>query len=212
MERKKLNLKPNAKFDEIETIIQRFKMVYEGINLLDNYNHRTYRIKLKVQELWPDFNLMPGRNKADVMVPSLGLKNVEVKTMNMKTNKVNNESFFKKAYMFDKQDRLGRREYILTVDGLVFGLFHNENLYWIFWTKDQTTLAEYRSLCKIKQSKFQEKFKALQEKKNSNGGYDTITIALSEFSEQSIWNLYLKNSIYLDLTMNEIKKLLQIKV
>lgn len=51
MERKKLNLKPNAKFDEIETIIQRFKMVYEGINLLDNYNHRTYRIKLKVQEL-----------------------------------------------------------------------------------------------------------------------------------------------------------------
>lgn len=72
---------------------------------------------------------MPGRNKADVMVPSLGLKNVEVKTMNMKTNKVNNESFFKKAYMFDKQDRLGRREYILTVDGLVFGLFHNENLY-----------------------------------------------------------------------------------
>lgn len=40
---------------------------------------------------------MPGRNKADVMVPSLGLKNVEVKTMNMKTNKVNNESFFKKS-------------------------------------------------------------------------------------------------------------------
>lgn len=37
--------------------------------------------------------------------------------------------FLKKAYMFDKQDRLGRREYILTVDGLVFGLFHNENLY-----------------------------------------------------------------------------------
>ena len=212
MERKKLNLKPNAKFDEIETIIQRFKMAYEDINLLDNYNHRTYRIKLKVQELWPDFNLMPGRNKADIMVPSLGLKNVEVKTMNMKTNKVNNESFFKKAYMFDKQDRLGRREYILTVDGLVFGLFHNENLYWIFWTKDQTTLAEYRSLCKIKQFKFQKKFKALQEKKNSNGGYDTITIALSEFSEQSIWNLYLKNSIYIDLTMNEIKKLLQIKV
>lgn len=106
---KKINLNTNAKFEEIEKIIHDFKSAYEGINLLDNYNHRTYRIKLKVQELWPDFDLMPGRNKADVKVPSLNLNNVEVKTMNIKNNKINNLTFFKKGYMFDKQDRPGRR-------------------------------------------------------------------------------------------------------
>lgn len=207
---KKIYLKPNIKFNEIEEIIHKFKSIYEGINLLDNYNHRTYRIKLKVQELWPDFNLEPGRNKADVKVPSLNLKNVEVKTMNIKGNKINNLTFFKKSYMFDKQDRPGRREYILTIDGLVFGLFFNENLHWIFWTNDEKTMSEYRNLCKIKQEIFKTKFAADQEKKGKNGGYDTITIAVSEFSDETIWNFYNENTIYENIKISEIKKILKI--
>lgn len=208
---RKINLNTNVKFEEIERIINDFKSVYEGINLLDNYNHRTYRIKLKVQELWPDFNLMPGRNKADVKVPSLNLNNVEVKTMNIKGNKINNLTFFKKGYMFDKQDRPGRREYILTIDGLVFGLFFNESLYWIFWTNDEKAMMEYRNLCKIKQEIFKTKFEETQKKKGNNGGYDTITIAISEFSDETTWNFYIENTIYQNITINEVKKLLKIE-
>ncbi len=202
------NFENNKKFEKIEKLITEFLEIDDSVNILDNYNHRTLRIKLKIQEVWPDFNLTPGRNKSDVEVPSLGLKNVEVKTMNAK--KENIESFFKKKYMFDKQDRKGRRKYILTIDGLVFSIFLNEKLFWIFWTNNKNTLDEYKKIATDKQETFLNYFKNAQSKKG-NGGFDTINISISEFSDNSIWNFYYKNKIYLNKKLIEIKEILLIK-
>lgn len=211
MNYKKIDIEQNIVFDEIETNICNLRSAYNGINLLDNYNHRTYRVSLKIKEIWKDFELMPGRNKSDAKSDSLCLKNIEIKTTNVKSKKINNNSFFKKKYMFDKQDRQGRREYIFTVDALVFSVFCNEKLHWIFWSKNYLVLKEYKKLCKNKQEEFKVKFEEIQNKKGNNGGYDTITISLSEFSDESIWNVYVNNSIYIDIKMFDIKKILEIQ-
>lgn len=200
----------NAKFNEIENLITKFQNINPSMNLFDNYNHRTWRIQLKVSLLWKDFEIAKGRTKEDAYCSSLGLSNIEIKTRNNKDNLLDNKKLFKEKYMFDKQDRSGRREYILKIDGLVLSVFYKEKLYWIFWTNDENTIKEYRDLCKKKQKDFVPEFEKNQKNLDHNGGYDTITISLDEFSDNSKWNFYFENNIYKDVLLEDIKSFLKI--
>lgn len=45
------NFENNKKFEKIEKLITEFLEIDDSVNILDNYNHRTLRIKLKIQEV-----------------------------------------------------------------------------------------------------------------------------------------------------------------
>lgn len=201
----------NDVFDKIEKYVKEFQDLNPDLNLLDNYNHRTYRIQLKTSLLWDDIVIDKGRTKSDAHCDSMNLKNIEIKTRNNKDKKIDNKKLLKTGFMFDKQDRPGRREYILKVDGLIFSIFHCEKLYWIFWTCDKGTISEYKNICVKKQNEFLPKFKEKQSELIGNGGYDNINISINEFSNDSIWNLYYENNIYEDKSLKEIKEILNIK-
>lgn len=199
----------NKTFSRIEEMVLEFQNIVPYINLLDNYNHRVIRIEVIVKELWPDFKLNTKRNKEDAKCPSLGLEKIEIKTKNFKNNE-SESTMFKAKFMFDKQDREARREYILKSDALVFAVFKNEELHWLAWSKDNEVLKEYVKLCKNKQEEFLLKWNEIQKDKSKNGGNDAITISLSEFVDNTIWNFYYDKTIYSDFSLNEIKKIFNI--
>lgn len=212
-----MNNKKNKKisihsdFWKIEEYIEKLQSLNPDLNLLDNYNHRTYRIKLITSLLWKDIEIDKGRTKSDAHCDSMNLKNIEIKTRNSKSKIIDNKKILNTNFMFDKQDRPGRREYILKVDGLIFSIFHLEKLYSIFWTCDKNTIQEYKNICVKKQDEFLPKFIEKQKQINSNGGYDNINISINDFSNNSIWNLYYKDNIYENKNLEEIRKILLIK-
>ncbi len=206
---------PHEQFLAIEKLVLLLKRFLPDINLLDNYNHRTVRLRLKIMEneAWKDFYLKPGRNKEDAVCPSRNLVDIESKTTNVELKNINHESFWKKKFMFDKQHIAGRREFIKKVDGLSFGLFWKEKLYWTFYTDDKETLANYRNIVEKKQREFQQKWETQSAK--ANGGYDTINIGLDDFDENSKWNVWLadgsEEGLHLtNKTLKEIKQILEI--
>lgn len=201
----------NDIFEKIERYIEEFQNLNPDLNLLDNYNHRTYRVQLKVSLLWEDIVIDKGRTKSDAHCKSKNLSNIEIKTRNNKDKVIDNKKMLNTGFMFDKQDRPGRREYILNVDGLIFSIFHFEKLYLIFWTSAENTISEYRDICIRKQEEFLPKFKEKQLLKNSNGGYDNINISINDFSDKSIWNIYYDGDIYEDRSLSEIKQILGVK-
>lgn len=198
----------NKIFNKVEEYVKKFQELNPDLNLLDNYNHRTYRIQLKISLLWKDITIDKGRTKSDAHCDSMNLSNIEIKTRNNKDKVIDNKKLLKSGFMFDKQDRPGRREYILKVDGLIFSMFHFERMYWIFWTCDKNTISEYRDICIKKQKEFLPKFKKKQKITNNNGGYDNINISINDFSDNSVWNLYYENDIYENKKFSEIKKIL----
>lgn len=202
-----LKINENKKFSEIEKMIIDFQNLIPDINLIDNYNHRTVRIEMIIKEIWNDFVLNKNRNKEDAKCPSLGLNKIEVKTKNYK-KLASEESMIKSKFMFDKQDRESRREYILKFDALIFGIFVKEKLHWLAWTKNDLVLQEYRNLCIDKQNLFLKYWEEKQKRRDQNGGNDAITISLNDFSENTIWNFFYDGKIYLDITLKEIKSIL----
>jgi hypothetical protein len=174
------------------------------------------RVQLVVQTIWPDFTLSKKRMGPDAWCNSLGLKDVEIKTSNIKSKNIPNlsnpgNSFFNKmSFMFDKQDRQVRRQYILGYDGLVFSIFLMEKLQLVFWTNHSNTLQKYKNIVKNKQKKFLTKWNEIQ-KNAKKSGNDAINIGLKDFDDDSIWNFYYKNMIYKDATLKEAKIILKVK-
>lgn len=205
-----IRTKDNKTFNKIEQLVQDFLNVVPGINLFDNYNHRTVRIETIIRELWPDFILNTSRNKEDARCKSLSLEKIEVKTKNYKDFNSKESTMFKSKFMFDKQDRESRRDYILKFDGLAFAVFIKEKLHWLSWTNDINTLSEYRKICVKKQEEFLVYWEEKQKRRDQNGGNDAITISLNEFSDSSIWNFYYEGNIHTNITIKEIKEILKI--
>lgn len=208
---KVLLVKNNNDFNRVEELVEKFIKLIPNVNLFDNYNHRTFRIEIIIKELWPDFVLNKKRNKEDATCPSLNLKKIEVKTKNYKNNNSKELTMFNSRFMFDKQDRESRREYILGFDALVFGIFINEKLHWLCWSNNEDVLEQYRNLVLKKQNEFIKYWEEKQKRKDQNGGNDAIQISLSEFNEESVWNFYLESKIYKDIKLSEIKNILGIQ-
>lgn len=205
-----INIKKNEQFNKIEELVEQFVELIPGINLFDNYNHRTVRIEMIVKEIWHDFTLNKKRNGEDATCNSLNLKKIEVKTKNYKNYNSKKLTMFNSKFMFDKQDREQRRKYILGYDAIVFGIFVKEKMYWLAWSNDNEVLYEYRKLVELKQKDFIKYWEISRMIKNKNGGNDAITISLSEFSNETKWNFYWESKIYKEIKLSEIKDILEI--
>jgi hypothetical protein len=160
-----------------------------GVNMLDNYNHRTVQVYECVSRHSRVNNLVinPKRNGKDAWCDRF--RNIEIKTSKDKYPR----------FLFDKQNNEIRRQQFFDYDAFVFATFEDELMTRCIFVQEPESIQLIQSLIAIKQSTFIEKEKRNRE--NGKRGYDTINITMNDitsvnhevYTPDSGWNYYLKN-------------------
>lgn len=94
--------------------------------LLDNYNWRAVALGMVLQAKEPRIRIMKSRTKTDCKI-GRDFKNIEIKTCTLKSKSSPYVSKSDITAEFDKQDRVGALKKLLAFDGLIIGVYNDED-------------------------------------------------------------------------------------
>lgn len=166
--------------ERIKHLVQLIQIVHAGgkacgINLLDNYNHRTFQIIQRARDIIPDLKQCTARTGSDAA--SSSTTDIEIKTSNIGASEGTFNPITKFAFMWDKQNDEIRIRRTLEPKIFIFGAFVDEVCHICLIVRDAAREHLITILSRMQQV-FREKWNLKHE--NGKRGYDSISLTFKD--------------------------------